>query len=489
MSGGFQRQLSRPLTNVGASPTRFLQRCSCGLRSAGPTECTSCKEKKRRLSRRAKADNFDFDAPLQTRVTNVLRLPGQPLDAETRTVMESRFGRDFSRVRVHTDMAAAETAVQLNAEAYTVGRHIVFAPGRYSPSVQDGRRLLAHELTHVLQQDGVADAAGAEIAVGPVDDAFEREAEHAAELVMAADSDGRAANVVPMLTSTSTPNLQRKACGPKVDDQVQAVWKKIEDDFAKLEDGEARRACSWLVDPIKSNPAPEGEEEAAPRNVSVPIKPLPFVRPITGSFSTNIGWNTNAFDTLPLYYYGARYWLVGKAVQDSGCCIPSISEAEAHDNDPAKMIANQEKCEDPGSCCSTVQIGNKCWLSGTVNYGTYGIMVRACRNRFYIRYREIYYRAKYAAKAYKSWGHRGSLGGATTKEANVDEPMSWFEATFANGPGGTPDRAGNRPDCPLTCPLTGAIQPNWDYVWEPFKRRKEGKPPARANVGRPTPTP
>src|ERR1700681_1564743 len=114
MSGGFQRQLSRPLTNAVAPPTRFLRRCSCGLRAPGPTECTSCKEKKRRLSRRAKAHNVDFDAPLQTRVANVLRLPGQPLDAETRTVMGSRFGRDFSGVRVHTDMAAAETATQLN---------------------------------------------------------------------------------------------------------------------------------------------------------------------------------------------------------------------------------------------------------------------------------------------------------------------------------------------------------------------------------------
>jgi hypothetical protein len=398
MSGGFQRQLSRPLTNVGATTAHFLQRCSCGLRSAGPTECASCKEKKRRLSRRAKSDDFDFDAPLRTRVTNALSLPGHPLDAETRTVMGSRFGRDFSGVRVHTDMAAAETAVQLNAAAYTVGHHIVFAPGRYAPADPGGRRLLAHELTHVVQQDGFTDAAASsEISIGPVGDVFEREAEHAADLVMAAESNGWAGHVVPTPTSTSAPNLQRKACGPRVDDQVKGVWKKIEDDFAKLGYLEAHRACGWLVDPIKPNPAPEGTPEAAPRNVNVPIKPLPFVRPITGSFSTNIGWNVNAFDTLPLFYGGAMNWLMNKTVQDSGCCIPSISEAEA-------SWANQKKCEDEGSCCSTVQIGGKCWLSGTVNYGTYGIMVRACRDRFYLTYREIYYRAKYAAKAYKSWG-------------------------------------------------------------------------------------
>jgi Domain of unknown function (DUF4157) len=476
MSGGFQRQLSRPLTNVGASSTRFLQRCSCGLRSAGPTECTSCKEKKRRLSRRAKADNFDFDAPLQTRVTNVLRLPGQPLDAETRTVMGSRFGRDFSRVRVHTDMAAAETAVQLNAEAYTVGRHIVFAPGRYAPSVPDGRRLLAHELTHVLQQDGVADAApGSEISIGPVDDVFEREAEHAADLVMAAESDGRAANVVPMLTSTSAPNLQRKACGPKVDGEVEGVWKNIEDDFGKLGTNDALNACDWLINPIKPNPDP-----AAPtREVRVAQKPFPFVGPITAPVPFNLGFNVNAFDTLPLFYGGAMNWLMNKKVQDRGCCIPSISEEEA-------SWENQKNCEDAVdgefSCCSTVQIGEKCWLSGTVNYGTYGVMVRACHKRFPIIHAGIYYKAKYAAKAYKSLGHRGSLGGATTKEANLDEPMSWFEATYANGRSGKPGRAGNRSDCALTCPLTGAIQPNWDYVWEPFKRRSSAKKPLKPTL-------
>jgi Domain of unknown function (DUF4157) len=473
MSGGFQRQLSRPLTNVGLPPTHVLQRCSCGLRSAGPTECTSCKETKRRLSRRAKADNLDFDEPLQTRVTDVLRLPGQPLDAETRTAMGSRFGRDFGGVRVHTDMAAAETAVQLNAEAYTVGRHIVFAPGRYAPADPSGRRLLAHELAHVVQQDGVTDAAaGSEVSIGPVDDVFEREAEHAADLVMAAESDGRAANVMPMLTSTSAPNLQRKACGPKVDDEVKTIWTTIGKDFEKLGTSDALSACDWLINPIKRNPDPD----AAPRKINIPIKPIPFVRPlVTPSFTTSIGFNVNAFDTLPLFYGGAMSWLMNKTVQDSGCCIPSISEAEAN-------WGNQKKCEDEGSCCSTVQIGEKCWLSGTVNYGTYGVMVRACHKRFPIIHAEIYYRAKYAAKAYKSWGHRGSLGGATTKEANLDEPMSWFEATYANGPGGTSDRAGNRPDCPLTCPLTGAIQPDWDYVWEPFKPRSGAKPAGRARV-------
>ena len=85
-------------------------------------------------------------------VHDVLSSPGQPLDASTRTFMESRFGHDFSQVRVHTDERAAESARTVNALAYTVGQDIVFKEGHYQPSVPAGQPLLAHELAHVVQQ-------------------------------------------------------------------------------------------------------------------------------------------------------------------------------------------------------------------------------------------------------------------------------------------------------------------------------------------------
>jgi hypothetical protein len=84
-------------------------------------------------------------------VHQALRSPGQPLDASVR-LMESRFGRDFSDVRIHTDSLAAQSAQAVNALAYTAGNHVVFAPGQYSPGSSEGTTLLAHELTHVVQQ-------------------------------------------------------------------------------------------------------------------------------------------------------------------------------------------------------------------------------------------------------------------------------------------------------------------------------------------------
>jgi hypothetical protein len=80
--------------------------------------------------------------------------PGQPLDIATRNFFEPRFGQDFSSVRIHSDARAAESANAVNALAYTTGRDIVFAAGQYAPEGSAGRKLLAHELTHVVQQKG-----------------------------------------------------------------------------------------------------------------------------------------------------------------------------------------------------------------------------------------------------------------------------------------------------------------------------------------------
>lgn len=85
-------------------------------------------------------------------VHEVLLSPGRPLDAATRDFTEPRFGHDFSRVRVHVDARASESAEAIGAQAYTVGDHVAFRTGRYSPDTREGRKLLAHELTHHVQQ-------------------------------------------------------------------------------------------------------------------------------------------------------------------------------------------------------------------------------------------------------------------------------------------------------------------------------------------------
>ncbi len=109
-------------------------------------------KKKEEIPVQRKAEAIaDFDAD-PGEVESVVRSSGRPLDVETRRLMESRIGFDFGKVRIHTDARAAASARSLGARAYTVGSDVVFAEGRYSPQSGEGRRLLAHELTHVVQQ-------------------------------------------------------------------------------------------------------------------------------------------------------------------------------------------------------------------------------------------------------------------------------------------------------------------------------------------------
>ena len=92
-------------------------------------------------------------------VHEVLRSPGQPLDAAARAYFEPRFGHRFGDVRIHADARAAESARSIDAAAYTVATHVAFDAGRYEPHALQGRRLLAHELAHVVQQRANSPAA------------------------------------------------------------------------------------------------------------------------------------------------------------------------------------------------------------------------------------------------------------------------------------------------------------------------------------------
>ena len=155
---------------------RNIQRqCACGGSSASGGECEECKKKE--LQRKASASSEIPKAP--PIVHEVLRSAGQPLDAATRAFMEPRFGHNFANVRIHTDARAAKSARAVDALAYTVGRQIVFGAGQYQPGASSGRHLLAHELTHVVQQQSEP-VTGGPLHVGPVADAYEREAENAA---------------------------------------------------------------------------------------------------------------------------------------------------------------------------------------------------------------------------------------------------------------------------------------------------------------------
>ncbi len=159
-------------------------------------------------------------------VENELRSPALPLDPETRGRMESSFGRDFSQVRIHTGPDAADSAESIQARAYTVGRDIVFGASQYAPGTSEGTRLLAHELTHTVQQSAAGETPttsapanpGLRFAQPPATP-LEHEADHAAEHVAAGTTVG------PL--SSSGAGVQRqidpKAALPPVASVVSAL--------------------------------------------------------------------------------------------------------------------------------------------------------------------------------------------------------------------------------------------------------------------------
>nr|WP_079176549.1 DUF4157 domain-containing protein [Streptomyces sp. MUSC 14] len=137
---------------------------------------------------RARAEHTDVAERQTASVHEVLRSPGRPLGDAVRADMESALGADFSDVRVHTDRAAHESAASVAAQAYTSGSHIVFRRGRYDTASDAGREVLAHELTHVVQQRRGPVAGtdtGGGLAISDPSDRFEREAERVAADVMA----------------------------------------------------------------------------------------------------------------------------------------------------------------------------------------------------------------------------------------------------------------------------------------------------------------
>jgi hypothetical protein len=191
-------------TTTTPIPGGILQRkCACGTHTIAGGACQSCGKEKTsgNLQRAAKSAEPVNEVPPV--VHDVLRSTGQPLDAETRSFFEPRFEHDFSHVRVHTDARAAESAQAVNALAYTVGSEVVFGAGQYAPQTDAGRRLLAHELTHVAQQGATAATLQPFISNSP-DSADELEAETVSRQIVAGEP-----FMLPRVVPQSPP-LQRK---------------------------------------------------------------------------------------------------------------------------------------------------------------------------------------------------------------------------------------------------------------------------------------
>ncbi len=175
--------LRRPNANFHGP---LLQRkcASCGESSGG--NCGECKKK--RLQRKASEGGVGFSSKVESLPSlENLTSGGRPLEASLRSKLEPGFGFDFSRVRIHDDVASQAATRSVSALAFTVGDHVHFGKGQYQPQNQAGYHLLAHELSHTIQQRGV-DPVSQSASENPIWDSpqssLEHEADRAADVIL-----------------------------------------------------------------------------------------------------------------------------------------------------------------------------------------------------------------------------------------------------------------------------------------------------------------
>lgn len=190
-----------------------VQRCACGGQASLGPACAEC-QRQHSLQRSAAGPAGTTAPPI---VNDVVAQTGAPLLSGLRKSMSSRLGADFTGVRLHTNDRAAASAGALNAEAYSVGPHIVFGAGRYAPGAAAGQRLLAHELAHVVQQGGRAPAAGQPLQVALADSPLEDAADRAAASVAQA---GRGGGIPPNNLAQAVVQRQEATTEPTVEAQA-----------------------------------------------------------------------------------------------------------------------------------------------------------------------------------------------------------------------------------------------------------------------------
>jgi hypothetical protein len=226
-----EREADRIADHVmGMSMPQSRRACACDeacpdCRTAQPIE-----QHERLQTRRVQGSNVGhiLAPPI---VDAVIAEPGQMLAPAVHAFMQPRFGHDFNRVRVHSDAKAAESARAVNAVAYTAGQHVVFQGSAFAPETVEGKRLLAHELAHVIQQEkgrtemhGVAGSDTAQL------------------LQRATDGE---TNALP--TPEELDSKPKKVCGPDITKQLKAAQRKTRKQFAGWTNSRKEDACQHLV--------------------------------------------------------------------------------------------------------------------------------------------------------------------------------------------------------------------------------------------------
>ncbi|MCY7272245.1 MAG: DUF4157 domain-containing protein [Phormidesmis sp. CAN_BIN44] len=358
-------------------------------------------------------------------IHEALRFSGSPLDSQAREFMESRFGYDFSQVRVYTDERASSSARALGAQAYTLGKNVVFGAGRYQPETQEGKKLLAHELAHTIQQSNASISSSA-FTTNAVSQQPSLSHFSTSQIARQDDMDAGVPEIhdageslpggiaePPTPVSPEPEAAPERTCGPDITSAISTVLSRVDSHFHGLGSWfRKRRSCMVLdIDSIFSG-----------------------VNPIM------------AWDTRELFLPNTSF--LDPYFRANGCGSPRNPGCDA---DPTRHL-----CETAGTCGNTVVVGGKCMLAGTANYAIYGRMFKLCHDEF--------------SPDYPRWDMRAMITLYKTIDGDdPDPPKEMASSAFDGFFPVVPAAVENRGSCTRRCGRTHGG--SFDFIWEPYKSR------------------
>lgn len=449
----YEREADRVAAAVVAMPAaRSLHEVGLS-RSEAPRvrrRCAQCEEEDR--LRRAPTNN-PVVVPGYEPLVQRAHTGGRPLRPSERAYFEPRFGTPLGGVRIFEGPHADRAARAVGALAYTFGSGITFRSGAYNETSQAGRRLMAHELTHVLQQNREVEKRLPETSNKLVQ---VKQASHSQDVVRRSV---RLNDPPHLLSPTYEPPT---SCGPDVTREVRAIWLQIRSDFQSWTTQQKHDSCIRLINPIigSGRPLREWDTDAMLEGLEHAQESGNLVeggQRILNAMGYDL--NRDAFDTIGLYQPTVAY--TRHPPVHPPCNVPGSPSQSPNNSDPAH--------EDPHVCSNAVQLSHGCWLSGTANYGTYGVMMRSCHD----------------------WAQTGPRGMASPtglpaflfslraltalvvayKRSDRDGaalPLAWAQTNWRR-PGTTNVSNPNRSHCDAVCQQRAPI--TFDYVWETAKPR------------------
>jgi hypothetical protein len=471
-----------------------------------PTDTTIEARAGPRISRVASHSSSNYSHDVPSAVHDTLRSPGQPLDSATRGFFEPRFGRDLSDVRVHVGGQPAQSAQSVGALAYTVGRNVVFGAGQYAPHSDTGRRLLAHELTHVVQQSGEGAAHQLQRKPGKCPPfpapGFTATVTFAGSSVPTSDKGDASFSIMTDGTdalelsyhSTAGENPKEdpppeffgglhwnvRGAGTLVADPTNGTgtWTRPttpSDIVLTLrtvaQDCLMARVTIHVIAPIiiKNPKATKPKDEPQKGPVCGPDISQPLADVLKDVRSTFGGWSDQERRNACLQMITVPVAINAWDIED--LYLPETGWLRMNPFFPAcgkpGPADDSQGIEDANLCSNSVEVGGKCFLAGTVNYVMFGQMFRLCSDAG--QPLDLAHPRRLDKSGMFRFIQMYKLDGLFD---DYKPPSAWAEAGFDGYPGHVPDGSNeNRANCTGRCTVPYQPRHAFTWVWEPVHER------------------